>query len=125
MSILKQIRKGIKNAVAINRERITLQRAPLITNPITGEQVRNPAGAKTSHSIYARIAHEKKVAPDDRPTPAGESTNLSRFILVEPQYTIVEHDTFTWQGKEWEVGPVDPVIIKGHVIEYQAPLKEA
>jgi len=123
--MITQIKSGIKKAIAQNRFRVILKRFPTMTDPITGETIRNQAGTKTSHPIYCRIAHERAQVPANNETPAGLSTNLNRFIITDHNQSPVEHDTFTWQGKDWEVGPVDPVRIKGQVIEYQAPLKEA
>lgn len=122
---LKQLRKGFQAAINLNKSRIVLMRFPTMTDPITGETVRNQAGTKTSYPIYARIAHEREQVPINMETPAGLSTNLSRFIITDYNQAPVEHDTFTWQGKDWEVGPVDEVVIFGSVIGYQAPLKEA
>ena len=123
--MIKQIRFGIKKAIDQNRVRVTLNRFPLVTNPITGEQVRNPAGTKTTHDIYGRIAHEASRVPDDRLTPAGMSTTLSRVLIVDADTTIIEHDTFTWNGGSWEVGPVDPVKMGGVTVAYQSILQEA
>lgn len=122
---LKQVRKGFKKVIAVSKHLITMNRFPVTTDPITGKQVPDPTGVKKAHSIYCRITHERGQVPDDRETPAGISTNLGRMIMADWLNIFYEHDTFTWESKEWEAGPVDPVIQFGGVVGYQAPLKEA
>jgi hypothetical protein len=122
---LKQVRDGFKRIIAVSRVLIILERFPVTENPITGDPVSDPSGTKTEHPIYCRITHEKSQVPDDKETPAGLSTNLGRMIMSDWQNIPVEHDAFTWEGKGWEVGPVDLVIQFGGTIGYQAPLKEA
>jgi len=123
--MLKQAREGFKRNIAVNRSRITLTRQPTTTDPITGEQVADPTGTATTHTIYCRITHERSQVPENEANPAGLSTNLQRMIMTDWENIPQENDTFTWNEIGWEVGPVDPVIQFGGIIGYQAPLQEA
>lgn len=122
---LKQLRKGFQDDINISKVLITLKRSPMTTDPITGDQVRDPEGVKTEHENYGRITHERSNPPHNRETPAGLSTNLNRMLMNDWLNMPYEFDVFDWEGKTWEVGPVDPIIKFGGVVGYQSPLKEA
>jgi hypothetical protein len=102
---------------------ITLSRRPWIDDGY-GEQTLDVDGTPTSHRVKCRIFHERSQIPDDNETPAGISTNLQRAIMTDYKNIIKEHDTFTWIGSEWEIGPVDTVVQFGGTVGYQAPLRE-
>lgn len=124
-AVLRQLRNGYKRDVDVDRVSIILKRFPLTTDPITGEQVQDPTGTKTEHKITCRIPHEKSQVPDDEENAAGLSTNLSRMIMADWENEFQEHDTFSFIGKGWEIGPVDTIRQFGGITGYQAPLKEA
>jgi len=97
----------------------------MTTDPIGGGQVPDPTGTVTTEDIYCRITHERSTVPQDTTTPAGLSTNLQRMIMADWNNEPTAGDLFEWNGHQWEVGPVDPVMQFGGVVGYQAPLKEA
>jgi len=122
---LKQARKGYKKNIAVNRTKITLARQPMTIDPITGDLVPDPTGTATTEDIYCRITHERAQVPQDESNPAGLSTNLQRMIMCDWQNKPSAGDLFDWNGHQWEVGQVDPIIQFSGTIGYQAPLQEA
>jgi hypothetical protein len=122
---LKQTRDAQRKIIRENPSRITLSRQPTTTDPITGETVQDPTGTPTTHSIWCRITHERRMVADNEQNPAGLSTNLQRMIMTDWENIPQENDTFTWNGRGYQVGPVDPIWKFGGIVGYQAPLMEA
>ncbi len=75
--------------------------------------------------IRARISHESRSVPQSGTAPVGLSTNLGRFIIADHRADLAKGDRFSWCGRGWEIGDVDPIIGAGQVIGYQATLKES
>ena len=124
-NILTQARSGFKDLISINKQKITLERKPYATDPITGDPVIDPTATPVEYKIYARLTHERIAVPTNQARPSGLSTNLQRFIICDYQTTIQEHDLFNFGSKRFEIGPVDTVEVCGEIIGYQAPLTEA
>jgi len=123
-SYLKQARKGIKKHVEENPTEIIIYRKPLVEDGFGG-YVESPTADPDDFTITCRISHEQQGPVNNEPVPAGLSTNLTRFIIVDYKTTIYENDTFEAIDKNWMIGPVDPLIKFGGIIGYQAPLREA
>lgn len=123
-SYLKQARKGIKKHVEENPTIISIFRKPRVEDGFGG-YVESPTGEPDEFIITCRLSHEQQGPDNLKQVPAGLSTNLSRFIIVDYETTIYENDTFEAIDKNWMIGPVDPLIKFGGTIGYQAPLREA
>lgn len=123
-SLLKQLRTGIKKHIAESPTVITIFRQPLVDDGFGGT-VESPTAAPDEFTMTVRLSHEQKGPEKLESVPAGLSTNLSRFILVDYETVIYENDVFEAINKNWCVGPVDPLLKFGGIIGYQAPLREA
>jgi len=125
MSELQQARDGIIAQIAVNRSTVTLKRNELVSDGFGG-YVDDPTGSSCeTHKIKCRIPHESKGPMETQSSPAGFTSKLARYIMVDYKTMILEGDTFDWKGKQFEIGPVDPLYYNDEVIGYQAPLKEA
>lgn len=123
---LTQRRKAIQNKIKENPTAIITYSKPMVDDWMGG-LVEDPFGTPVAEDTrYVRISHEQGMTvPKNGPVPAGISTNLQRFILSDYQTVITEGETFEAIGKEWRIGPVDPLYASGGIIGYQAPLMEA
>jgi len=124
--LLKQARESVIALIKESPTKIIIKRVGLVDDGSgDGTLVPDPYGTPDDYKMTVRISHERRQAQNLSPAPAGFSTNLSRFIIVDYKTTIYEGDTFEALGKFWQIGPVDPLMKFGGVTGYQAPLKEA
>lgn len=122
---LRQARAGQKKLIAENRSYLVQTYQPTTTDPITGDQVPNPAATAVTENIYCRIMHERAQVPTDTQNPAGMSTNLNRMIMTDWENVPRYGATIAWESLTFEIGPVDPIYKYGGLVGYQAPLTEA
>ena len=117
MILLKTAREGFKEVINQNRQTITLS---IPADPT------NPWSTATTAEFQGRISHERRMN-DLTGNPAGLSTNLSYFLIVD--YTVdylAEGQIITDAiGNKWKLGAIDPLRRFGGVIGYQSPLEEA
>lgn len=116
--LLKQARTGFRSLISENRQTITVAVSP---------DPSDPWAANTNKEFSGRISHERSGVPDLGSVPSGLSTNLQRFLSVEYTVDFLKlGDVITDQnGKQWKLGPVDPLEKFGGIHGYQAPLEEA
>ena len=125
ISELRQRRAAIQHKIRENPTVITRLMYPMPDDGFGG-QIPDPFGTPTEEMLTVRLSHETGLSvPKAGPVPAGESTNLQRFILADYQTVITEGELFEAIGKSWRVGAVDPLYASGGIIGYQAPLVEA
>ena len=121
--LLKQARKGFKGLIDENRQTMSIKVEGDPSIPAGW-----PGNLPTNPTISGRISHESsRQAPEITPTPAGMSTNLQRFLLVEYIYDfLVVGQILTDQnGSKWRLGAIDPLSKFQGIHGYQAPLDEA
>lgn len=124
--LLKQARKSVIALIKESPIKITVKRFPLVDDGSgDGTLVPDPYGTPDDYTMTVRISHERRQPANLGSAPAGLSTNLSRFVMVDYKTTIYQGDTFEALGKYWEIGPVDPLMKFGGATGYQAPLREA
>jgi len=123
---LTQRRKAIQQKIKENPTAIITYSKSMIDDGMGG-LIEDPYGTPVPDDTrYVRLSHEQGMSvPKQGTVPAGVSTNLQRFILSDYQTVITEGETFEAIGKEWRIGPVDPLYASGGIIGYQAPLMEA
>jgi hypothetical protein len=123
-TLVAQAREGIARIIGENPETVTVSRAAMVDDGFGG-LVADPHGARSSVIVRCRLSHESRGPVSLAQSPAGLSTNLARFILVDHLTTIIAGDTFEALGRGWKIGAVDPLLNFGAIIGYQAPLVEA
>jgi hypothetical protein len=121
---LKQARASIRAKIRENPSSIIILRTPMVDNGFGGE-IPDPFGDPIEYVYKVRLSHERKTVAEAETTPAGFSTNLSRFILADYKAVLIDGDIFDAIGKSWQIGKVDPLYAFGGIIGYQAPLREA
>ncbi len=125
VQLLKQARGAIKRMIEESPEEITILRKSMVDDGFDGLVI-NPYGDPEEINIKARLSHEKQFPGNYKNSPAGLSTNLSRFILTDHETVIYDGDSFESSfGKEYKIGAVDLLIKFNGTIGYQAPLIEA
>ncbi len=120
--LLKQARQGQKSLVNESPETVTYRKNNTSNLPIGW------AGSDyTDIDIKVRISHERSVAAENVPTPAGMSTNLQRFMTWthEIDYLQINDIITDSKGKKWKLGAIDPLEKFGGIYGYQCPLEEA
>jgi hypothetical protein len=123
--MLNQEREGMKAVIDENRIALTIERKPMILNSFD-VPVDDPHGTPTIHDITGRISHESAIPLKPLTVPAGESTNMSRFLLVEYDTIIYQNDSIVdYLGERWKVGIVDILQVFNDTIGYQAPIIKA
>lgn len=116
---LKQARRGFKQLIDENRETMTIA---ISADPS------DPWASETNPEFTGRISHESsRQAPDLTENPAGLSTNLNRFLLVEYDVDFLQEGAIITDSssRKWKLGPIDPLVKFGGVHGYQTPLEEA
>lgn len=123
---LKQERYAIKHKIKESPFVLNLFTYPLIENVYKpGTFIPDPSGVPTSTQYTVRISHERIGPVPNEDKPSGLSTNLTRFILADHLTPIKEGDTIdNFNGRQYTIGPVDPLIKFGGTIGFQAPLQE-
>lgn len=123
---INQARRGIQFTIDESPETVIVYRRAMIDDGFGG-LVENPNSDEEAYTITCRLSFERKTVGQLNQSPAGFSTNLQKFILVNYQTTIYENDTFESNDnyKQYKIGAVQPLIKFGGVIGYQAPLIEA
>lgn len=117
--LLKQARAGFKQLINENRSSFSVEKETDSSNPWADT---------TNPTFTGRISHESsRQAPDLSQNPAGLSTDLQRFLLVEYNVNFLSRGEIITDsdGKRWKLGPVDPLKKFGGVHGYQSPLEEA
>ena len=122
--MIAQAREGIRSQIALNKSAVVVARARM-TDDGFGNLVEDPLNPIERHRITCRISHEQSGPTLLASSPAGFTSNLSRYILVSYTTDIKEGDIFVWHSKGYEIGPVDPLYYNDAIIGYQAPLKES
>jgi hypothetical protein len=123
-AMVAQARDGIKRLIDESPETVAIARAALVDNGF-GDLVADPTGTTTDVVVRCRLSHEASGPAALTMAPAGLSSNLRRYILVDHSTTIFEGEAFEAIGRGWKIGAVDPLKKFGQVIGYQAPLVEA
>ena len=122
--MIAQAREGIRAQIALSRSTVTIARSRLVDSGFDST-VEDPFNPVVRHKISCRISHERSGPGMLEPAPGGFTSNLSRYILVSHTTDIAQKDIFSWHGKGYEIGPVDPLYYGDAIIGYQAPLKES
>lgn len=121
--LLKQARKGFKGLIDENRQEMTFS-IPGDSSIPSGW----PGNLPTQTPFSGRISHESsRQAPELSPGTAGLSTNLQRFLSVEytVDFLVIGSLITDENGKQWKLGPIDPLEKFGGIHGYQIPLEEA
>lgn len=122
---LSQLRSAQTRKVNINPLTVNISRITATVSDGVGGQVEDPYGTPVPGSLTVRVCHEKKGPMGDESSPVGLSTNLGRMIISNYKNKPLQGDIIPFEGINYKVGVVDPLIKFGGLIGYQAPLIEA
>lgn len=122
--MVSQARLSILAQIKLDKSEITIMRKPIINDGF-GNMIEDPYGDSMPYVYNVRLSHDKKGPSSLESSPAGFTSNLYRFIIMDYKGGINEGETFSWRDKKYAVGVVDPLTMSGKIIGYQAPLKEA
>ncbi len=116
-NLLKTSRKGFRTVIDQNIQNITVN--------IPGDNT-DPWSSSIIKTFKGRISHEKRMN-NLSGNPAGMSTNLSYFLIVDYKvdYLYKGYIITDENGKSWKLGVVDPLERFGGIMGYQSPLEEA
>lgn len=124
--LLRQAREGIKRAIELKKSVILIHRNIMVDDGAgEGNLVPDPLHVGDPVTVTCRISKETRPVEKVGTASVGLTTNFQRYILVDHEATINEHESFEAFSKRWRIGPVETLYRYDGVIGYRAPLKEA
>lgn len=124
-TMLKQLRDSVKAKVKEDPTVIVIIRAVMVAGGPGGEMVEDPYNSTAQDPITVRLFHDTRGPEGLKGAPSGFMTNLQRAILIKHTDTVYENDIFEALGRQYKIGPVDPLNKFGGTYGYQAPIIDA
>ena len=118
----KQARKGVQQLIKANKSKVFIEStSDSMIEDAYGQMIPDPDGVKVGRTITCRISYLNANTNGLITAPTGYSTDFVKIINTDYKTPIYKGDRFD----DYEVGPVYEQTVQGHIIGYQAELKEA